>query len=117
MVGGQKWISDNALRLTTIDNYEFMYYFLQSMNLNDLATKTAQPLITGSLVKNQYSALPPINEQQSIVDYIKLKNNQLSDTISTLKNEIQLMSEYKTSLINEAVTGKIDVRDYQITHA
>ena len=35
-------------------------------------------------------------------------------TIVKVENEIELLNEYKTSLINEAVTGKIDVRDYRL---
>lgn len=113
LVDGDKWISDNALRLTTIDNFEFLYYLLMTMNLNDLAAKTAQPLITGSLVKNQYYAVPPLFEQNLIVDFINSKNSQVADTIRIAKGQIQLLSEYKTSLINETVTGKIDVRDHK----
>jgi len=34
-----------------------------------------------------------------------------------MTEEIKYLVEYKTSLINEAVTGKIDVRDYKLNHA
>jgi type I restriction enzyme S subunit len=42
---------------------------------------------------------------------------QLGDIEERSYKEIELISEYKTSLINEAMTGKIDVRDYKINHA
>ncbi|MBN1116286.1 MAG: restriction endonuclease subunit S, partial [Bacteroidales bacterium] len=56
--------------------------------------------------------VPSIEEQQQIVSYIEKETAKLNQTISTIKKEIALVEEYKTALIAEAVTGKIDVREY-----
>ncbi len=53
-------------------------------------------------------------EQQEIVNYIKTQIAKTEKTISTIEKEIALVQEYKTALIAEAVTGKIDVRGFEI---
>lgn len=51
----------------------------------------------------------PYKEQNAIIDYIKQHENQINDGINFYKNQIQKLKEYKTTLINDAVTGKIKV--------
>lgn len=57
---------------------------------------------------------PSIKEQLNIVDWIVKEHKILNRLISTIENEITLVEEYKTALIAEAVTGKIDVRGYEV---
>ncbi len=58
--------------------------------------------------------IPKIDEQKNIVNHIKKEFIILDKTISTIEKEIALVEEYKTSLIAETVTGKIDVRNFEI---
>jgi len=58
--------------------------------------------------------VPPIGEQKQISDYIQAETTRIDKTISTIEKEIGLVEEYKTALIAEAVTGKIDVRDFVV---
>lgn len=51
--------------------------------------------------------LPPIKEQTQIVAHIEAAMQKIDRTISTIKKELDLVLEYKTALIAEAVTGKI----------
>ena len=67
--------------------------------------------INMSDIRNIPVLLPPLYEQQQIVDYLSDKTNQIESIIDKENNLIRLLSEYRTSLISEAVTGKIDVRD------
>ncbi|MGJ1528078.1 restriction endonuclease subunit S [Sphingobacterium spiritivorum] len=57
--------------------------------------------------------IPKVEEQRIIANHIKSEFKILDETISTIRKEIDLVEEYKTALITEAVTGKINVRDYQ----
>lgn len=59
-------------------------------------------------------AIPSIDEQESIVQSIDSETAIINNTISIIDKEIALVEEYKTSLIAEAVTGKIDVRNFEI---
>ncbi|MEH2121288.1 restriction endonuclease subunit S [Nostoc sp.] len=55
--------------------------------------------------------LPSVNEQQQIVQYIKTETNKIDEVIAKAEKEIELIQEYRTTLISDAVTGKIDVRE------
>jgi type I restriction enzyme S subunit len=55
--------------------------------------------------------IPSLKEQEKIVEYIETKTNEIFVLISKTQQEIELLKEYKTALISEVVTGKIDVRD------
>ena len=65
-------------------------------------------------LKTIYTCVPPINEQTAIVSYIEKETATINKTIATIEKEIALVQEYRTALIAEAVTGKIDVREYEI---
>ena len=65
-------------------------------------------------LKTIYTSVPPIPEQTAIASHIEKETSTINKTIATIEKEITLVQEYRTSLIAEAVTGKIDVRDYEI---
>ncbi|ELI5380659.1 restriction endonuclease subunit S [Vibrio parahaemolyticus] len=58
-------------------------------------------------------AFPPQSEQCDIANFIDGKLSQFGLLIEKAQNTISLMQERKTALISAAVTGKIDVRDWQ----
>jgi len=53
--------------------------------------------------------VPPINEQKAILLYISEYSNKIVTSISLKQKEIEKLKEYKATLINSAVTGKIKV--------
>lgn len=53
---------------------------------------------------------PPLNEQESIVRWIEQETKGLDATIDRSEREIELLREYRTRLIADVVTGKLDVR-------
>jgi len=57
--------------------------------------------------------LPPIDEQREIITYLDNYRKEMDNLISKYQKQIELMQEYRTSLISQAVTGKIDVRDWK----
>lgn len=110
------WITDNALFITNLSNklyIEYLFYVLKALDLNQYANKTAQPLISGSLVKSRIIPIPPIVEQAAIADFLDQKTAEIDDLITEIKLQIQKLKEYRQSLISEAVTGKIDVRVFE----
>ena len=58
--------------------------------------------------------LPPIEEQNAIVEYIKSKTCKIDSMIDSLKQEIERLTEFKQRLISDVVTGQIDVRSEKI---
>lgn len=69
----------------------------------------------GHLRLGQVSALPllwcPLDEQKAIVAHIERESSPLDDVIARAKKEIALLGEYRTRLIADVVTGKVDVRE------
>ena len=62
-------------------------------------------------IKNFKFVLPPLQEQQQIVDYINKKTSKIDKLVDIESKRIDLLKEYRQSLISEVVTGKVDVRD------
>jgi type I restriction enzyme S subunit len=57
--------------------------------------------------------LPKIKEQVNIKSYLKKADINITTAIRALETSIEKLKEYRQSIISEAVTGKIDVRDWQ----
>lgn len=57
--------------------------------------------------------LPPLKEQLKISKYLEEQTNSITISISKIEKEISLLHEYRTALISEVVTGKMDVRNYK----
>ena len=55
--------------------------------------------------------IPTYQEQAQIADFLSQKTEQIDELIATEQRKIELLKEYRQSLISEAVTGKIDVRN------
>ena len=56
---------------------------------------------------------PPKEEQQEIVEYLDMHLNRIDELKRKCLSVIHLMQERRTALISAAVTGKIDVRNWQ----
>lgn len=56
-----------------------------------------------------YLAYPPKNEQKSIIEWSEIQSSKITTAISLKEQEIEKLKEYKATLINSAVTGKIKV--------
>ncbi|MDS1863948.1 restriction endonuclease subunit S [Vibrio vulnificus] len=55
--------------------------------------------------------IPPLEEQKAIADYVRGFMESSDDGISLMEEQIAKLKEYKTTLINSAVTGKIKVTE------
>jgi type I restriction enzyme S subunit len=116
---GMFWASEHAVVVDVFNTYNLLWAkgLLESMNLNQYSVSAAQPGLSVDRVKNLQIPVPPKKEQIAIGNFINYTEDSNLEAIKTIEKETVLLQEYKTSIINEAVTGKIDVRDYQISHA
>ena len=62
------------------------------------------------IVRNLWVVKPPIREQYLICDYVSSATQPTDIAIIRLENEIELLREYRTRLVADVVTGKLDVR-------
>jgi type I restriction enzyme S subunit len=91
----------------------FGYYFLvgnkEMITLE--ADYTTLPILNQSKTKSLLFAVPPLEEQQSIVRHIETECARIDAKKSKTEKLIELLTEYRTALISEVVTGKIKVID------
>ena len=95
-----------------------MYLLLKS-NLIQSQVKTEVigstiPTISQTKILNFNLVTPPNEEIEIILMNIEKETAKLNKAIATIEKEIALTQEYRTALIAEAVTGKIDVRAFVI---
>ncbi|RZJ68144.1 MAG: restriction endonuclease subunit S, partial [Flavobacterium sp.] len=68
------------------------------------------PAISQEKINNLEIIFPDLAEQEKIVKEVDSSITKFYEIIVKLNQEIELLKEYKTSLISEVVTGKVDVR-------
>ncbi len=101
-------------------NTDYLVYYLSStevknyINLVKAGEGTSAAKFNLGDVKETKIIIPPASEQQRIVDYLNKKIKQIDDIIAATEQQIKDLQAYRISLISEAVTGQIDVRDWTI---
>ena len=71
------------------------------------------PRVSWEFMGNLSFVIPPLKEQEEIISYLKAEISKLDLLIEKANQTIILLKERRTALISAAVTGKIDVRDWQ----
>lgn len=74
-----------------------------------LMSKTAIPMISQEQINNISIAMPSLAEQKEIVAYLDAQTTKTDKAIALKTEQITKLNEYKQSLINDVVTGKIKV--------
>jgi type I restriction enzyme S subunit len=70
-----------------------------------------QPNISQELIKSFRVQIPPKDEQGVICNFINKRINVIEAQVQRTEKLIELLTEYRTALISEVVTGKIKVVD------
>lgn len=76
-------------------------------------TGVSVPHISPDQIGNFVIPIPTVDEQKRIVSFVSSASRKLIELLSKAEEAIALMKERRTALISAAVTGKIDVRDWQ----
>lgn len=93
---------------------KFIGYAILSRGLWDIADVSTIPQINNKHINPLFFPLPPLLEQQAIVDFLDHKTKQIDQQNFKIQQAIDRLKEYRTALITNAVTGKIDVRQVSI---
>ena len=56
--------------------------------------------------------LPPISDQKQIATFLDQETARIDEVIENVRSQIEKLEEYRTVLISDAVTGRIDVRRF-----
>lgn len=92
--------------------FEFQYrtvIFIQQMDQNSRGITDFRKRLYWNEFKQLLTLVPPVNVQSEIVDFINSTTYKIATAISLKEKEIDKLKEYKATLINSAVTGKIKV--------
>ena len=88
----------------------FFYYLYMVDNYCKATTKTSTfPAVSMELLKNCHIVFPSVKEQYKIIDYLDKRCASIDSSISKAQHQVELLQEYKQSLITEVVTGKRNV--------
>jgi type I restriction enzyme S subunit len=94
-------------------NPEFVYFFTKSGIFNSWKDSINIQATIQNIGADKYANLfityPPKDEQSQIVNRIKAKIEPIDSAITKVAREIELLKEFKQSIITDAVTGKIKV--------
>lgn len=90
---------------TTCDFFKISFFVEQ--------TGSTTPTISQEKINNFPLVVPSKIEQQQIVEYLDNRTKEIDDLMSLEQKKIEVLKEYRQSLISEIITGKIDVRTNQ----
>jgi type I restriction enzyme S subunit len=90
------------------------YYLLRTISKGDHAGKSAVPGVDRKDLFDIYVPAPPPGEQVHVVSELQMAETTVDGAISRAKRQIDLLREYRTRLIADVVTGKLDVRGVEL---
>lgn len=94
---------------------KFVSYLAQSNAFTDRVTAEsvgiAYPAIAESRLSSFHVCVPPLPEQTAIVKYLDKATADVDAAIARARRHVELLREYRTRLIADVVTGKLDVRE------
>ncbi|HAA1581148.1 TPA_asm: restriction endonuclease subunit S [Campylobacter jejuni] len=89
--------------------YLFYLFNRYKKELISMGSGGGQPNISQDIIKNLKIPLPPLKEQEQIANFLDEKCEKIDLLIEKTKKQIKLIKEYKTTLINQAVCGRISL--------
>ena len=106
-----------VLKRIKLNPFYLKYYLLSNLIkaiVKVETSNTAIPMISQEQIGNYTLSFPKKeDEQQQIVNYLDEKTSKIDTLIEKSNKSIELLKEKRTALISAAVTGKIDVREFE----
>lgn len=113
ILGFDAYAPDSIIGFAPKDNLllDFLRYSFKASlpALEQVSTKNTQSNLNIDRVGSVKTTLPPLEEQQKIIDFIETENSKIDNLIQKQQQLINQLKEYRTSVISHAVTGKIKV--------
>lgn len=108
---GRFWATEHAVLCHPKTHFITKWFgeLLRAMNLNQYSLSAAQPGLSVDRIKQLPIPIPPLEEQQTIADYLDNKSAEIDTLISLKQSKIESLKEYKKSIIYEYVTGKKEI--------
>ena len=102
----------------SIVNKDFLAYYFNDTNLildqvKYNSNSTTIDVIYSYTLKELIVSLPPLDVQNDIVAHLNYKVQKIDEMLKEASQSVENLKSYKTTLITEAVTGKIDLREWK----
>ncbi|KPH50192.1 hypothetical protein HPU229336_04130 [Helicobacter pullorum] len=105
-------VSEFLVLRTKGANNHFLKFLMLSPLFIDIVDSstygTKMPRANWEFIGNLKIPLPPIEEQKQIAEFLDSEISKIDSIIEKIKKQIELIKEYKNSLINQAVCGRIE---------
>ena len=109
---GKFWVNNHAHILKPRrGNLEYLAVVMEGLNYTPWISGAAQPKLTLDRLMSISIAVPPRLEQDEIIARANAQTSGLTTAITRARRQIELVEEYRTRLIADVVTGKLDVRE------
>ncbi len=107
---GKYWVNNHAhIIKPKFTGFTYWAELLSSMDYTVYISGAAQPKLTRDRLAGIRVPVPNVDDIEKIITYIDGINNKNNKAIELQKQQIEKLKEYKSTLINSAVTGKIKV--------
>jgi type I restriction enzyme S subunit len=116
---GKYWVNNHAHILKSNDGLaDYWAETIEHIDINPIVSGSAQPKLTAENLNNLKIAFPPsVEERIAINNFILDIKSKFDLLMNKAKEQIELLQERRTALISAAVTGKIDVREWDAPNA
>ncbi len=107
------WAHDTTLWVNEFksNHPRFIYYILIALDLKRFDTGSANPTLNRNVIHPERVAFPQPSEQAQIASWIDTMLDAIARNLDHTQRQISLLREYRTRLIADVVTGKLDVRE------
>lgn len=96
---------------------KYLFYYLKEnfgKEVMKLSAKSTVDSLRRPMFQNFLVCYGSIEEQEQIIHRIDYEEQRIQTIVAKTQQEIELLKEYKTALISEVVTGKVDVRNEKL---
>lgn len=98
---------------------KFLFFIIQSDKFmkygeSEMYGAGGQKRVPERFIKDYLIALPSLVEQKQICDFIESQLSHLDGLVQKVESTIATFKEYRSTLITQVVTGKIDVRNLKV---
>ncbi len=96
----------------------FLCYMMRAMKgiMLRSAVISTQLNLNNVRIGNNFAAIPPLQEQVAIADYLDAKEQEAHAVKETLNSQIATLTAYRKSLIHECVTGQRRITEAELRH-
>ena len=107
IISGKTWVNNHAHVLKSKTNNKFLCFYLNSFNYKGYVSGTTRLKLTQAEMKRIPVPVPPLPEQQRIVNRIEEMFSQLDAGVDTLKKMKAQLAVYRQAVLKEAFEGHL----------